>query len=190
MLAHSQGSMLNASRLASGLMVSAPTVTNYISLLVDLLLVRRLLPYFGKTRKRLFKSPKVYVRDSGIVHALLGISDSVALAGHPVVGASWEGFVMESLLSVKDYLIKASFYRTSAGAEIDLILEHGRGLWAIEIKRGLAPKLSKGFHIACEDLQAERGFVVYSGEERYPIAQNIEVIGVREMAEEIVNLSN
>ena len=115
MLAHSQGTMLNASRLAAGLMVSAPTVSSYIGLLVDLLLVRRLLPYLGKTGKRLLKSPKVYVRDSGLVHALLSIEDHNALAGHPVVGASWEGFVIETLLTVGNDRVKGSFYRTSAG---------------------------------------------------------------------------
>ena len=188
MLAHSQGTLLNASRLAAGLMVSAPSVSGYIDLLVDLLLVRRILPYLGKTGKRLFKSPKVYVRDSGLVHALLGIKDQLALAGHPVVGASWEGFVIENLLSVGNDRVKASFYRTSGGAEIDLVLEHGRGLWAIEIKRGLAPKVSKGFHIACEDLKADKAFVVYSGNERYPIGQGIEVISLRELAQELLAL--
>ena len=185
MLAHSQATLLNASQIAAGLSVSAPTVAAYIDLLVDLLLVRRLPPFRTNMRKRLVKSPKVYVRDSGLVHALLGIADDNALAGHPVVGASWEGFVIENLLSVAPPRTRASFYRTAAGAEIDLVLElpGNRGLWAIEIKRALAPSLGKGFHHARADLQPARTFVVCAGEERYPITENIEAIGLREMAE-------
>lgn len=184
MLAHDQGTLLNASRLASGLSVSAPTVTDYIDLLVDLLLVRRLRPFYAKVRKRLVKSPKVYVRDSGIVHALLGITDHNSLAGHPVVGASWEGFVIENLLSVAPAGTRASFYRTSAGAEIDLVLElpGSRAPWAIEIKRGLSGALGKGFRNAVEDIKPERSFVVMAGAERYPVAENVEAIGLREMA--------
>jgi len=190
MLAHAQGSTLNASRLASGLMVSAPTVTSYIDLLVDLLLVRRLRPFHVNTGKRLVKSPKVYVRDSGLVHALLGIEDYNTLAGHPVVGLSWEGFVIETLLSAAPERVQAGFYRTSAGAEIDLVLElgGGHGIWAIEIKRGLAPKPGKGFHNAWVDLQPQRSFMVYSGTDRYPLGEGIEAIGVREMAEELALL--
>ncbi len=147
MLAHSQGTLLNASRLAAGLAVTMPTVVRYIDLLVDLLLVRRLPPFHANTGKRLVKSPKTYVRDSGILHALLGIEDHNALAGHPVVGASWEGFVLENLLAVAPARTQASFYRTSAGAEIDLVLDLPKGeRWAIEVKRGLLPKLEKGCH--------------------------------------------
>lgn len=123
MLAHGQSTLLNASRLAAGLSLTAPTVTKYIDLLVDLLLVRRLPPWHANIGKRLVKSPKVYVRDSGLVHALLGIEDYNAVAGHPVVGASWEGFVIENLLSVAPDRTRAHFYRTAAGAEIDLVLE-------------------------------------------------------------------
>lgn len=185
MLAHGQGALLNASKLASSLAISAPTVTNYIDLLVDLLLVRRLPPFHANVKKRLVKSPKVYVRDSGLVHALLGIEDYNALAGHPVVGASWEGFVIENLLAVAPARTMASFYRTSAGAEIDLVLEMPgkRGLWAIEIKRGLSPRPGRGFTSARADLKPRRSFVVYSGEERYPIAQDVEAISLKEMAE-------
>lgn len=184
MLAHSQGTLLNASKLASGLSISAPTVTNYIDLLVDLLLVRRLRPFHANVGKRLVKSPKVYIRDSGLVHALLGIEDHNALAGHPVVGASWEGFVIENLLSVAPPRTMASFYRTSAGAEIDLVLElpGGRGLWAIEVKRGLTATPSKGFHNARDDLKPKRSFIVYSGDERYPISREVEAIALPQMA--------
>ncbi len=191
MLAHSQATILNASRLAEGLMVSVTTVIRYIDLLVDLLLVRRLQPYHGNTGKRLIKSPKVYVRDSGLVHALLGIRDNNALAGHPVIGASWEGFVIETLLSVAPEEARASFYRTSAGAEMDLVLEPGgnHGSWAIEVKHGLAPKLSKGFHNARADIEPERSFIVYSGADRYPLAEGVEVIGLLEMAQMVAALS-
>ena len=183
MLAHGQGGMLNASQLATALMASAQTVTRYIDLLVDLLLVRRLRPFHSNQGKRLVKSPRVYVRDSGIVHALLNIGDRTTLAGHPVVGASWEGFVIENLINAAPARTVPGFYRTAAGAEIDLVLElPGGKLWAIEIKRGLAPKLEKGFHHAREDLKPERSFVVYSGSERYPMAQNVEAIGLSQLA--------
>jgi len=184
MLAHDQGTLLNASKLASGLSITAPTVTSYIDLLVDLLLVRRLRPFHANVKKRLIKSPKVYVRDSGLVHALLGIEDHNELAGHPVVGPSWEGFVIENLLAVVPPRTRASFYRTSAGAEIDLLLElpGKRGLWAIEIKRSLSAKPSKGFYSAREDLKPKRSFVVHGGDERYPIAKDIEAVSLQEMA--------
>jgi predicted AAA+ superfamily ATPase len=185
MLAHAQGTILNASKLASGLAVSAPTVTSYIDLLVDLLLVRRLTPFLANTGKRLVKSPKVYVRDSGIVHALLGIGDFDELAGHPVAGPSWEGFVIENILAACPPRTNAGFYRTAAGAEVDLVLElpGRRGLWAIEIKRGLNVAPSRGFHSAREDLRPKRAFVVYSGEARYPLGHGIEATGVREIGE-------
>ena len=184
MLCHGQGTVLNASKLASGLGVSAPTVTSYLNLLCRLLLVRRLPPFSANVKKRLVRSPKVYVRDSGIVHALLSIQDLGALLGHPVVGPSWEGFVIENLLAVAPPGTKASFYRTSAGAEMDLVLEiPGRPApWAIEIKRGRSVALGKGYHNALEDLRPERSYVVYSGEAHYPLSENTEVVGLREMA--------
>ena len=184
MLAHSQGQVLNASKLAGSLAVSGPTVTTYIDLLADLLLVRRLPPLHVNVRKRLVKSPKVYVRDSGIVHALLGIASHDALIGHPVAGASWEGFVIENLLARAPAGTKASFYGTRSGAEMDLVLEFpgGRDTWAIDVKLGLAPKVARGFHSACEDIAPTSVFVVYAGAERYPLAANVEVIGLRELA--------
>jgi len=191
MLAHNQGTLLNASRLANSLAVSAPTVTNYLGLLVDLLLVRRLPPCYANVKKRLVKSPKTYIRDSGLVHALLGIETHDELLGHPVVGASWEGFAIENLLAVAPHRARASFYRTARGAEIDLLLELGarHGIWAIEIKRGLAPKAEKGFHIALDDIRPDRAFLVYSGADRYPKGNGIEAIGLRALAEELRNLS-
>lgn len=183
MLAHNQGAILNASWLAQALEVSAQSVTRYIDLLADLLLVRRLTPLRANVGKRLVKSPKVYVRDSGLVHALLGIPSSIELAGHPVVGRSWEGWVIETLLSALPWPSSASFYRTSAGAEVDLVIEHANGqTWAIEIKRSLSARVSRGFHTARQDLNPDRTFVAYAGDERYPMAKDVEAIGVRELA--------
>lgn len=186
MLAHRQGTLLKASELARSLEVSTQSVTRYIDLLCDLLLVRRLPPFHANIGKRLVKSPKVYVRDSGLVHALLGIETLEQLAGHPVVGLSWEGFVLESLLSVAPWRSSAFFYRTSAGAEIDLVLEHSDGtLWAIEIKRGLSARVERGFHNAYEDLKPARAFLVHAGEDRYPVSEQLEAIGLRELMNEL-----
>ena len=183
MLAHMQGGLLNAAQLARGLAVDGKTITRYLDLLVDLLLIRRLPPFHVNVGKRLVKSPKVYVRDSGIVHTLLGLDDRDAVLGHPVAGGSWEGFVLENLLSVAPERVKPWFYRTAAGAEIDLVLQMpGGDLWAVEIKRGLAPRLDKGFHHARQDLNPKRSFVVYSGVERYPKGEDVEVIGLGELA--------
>jgi predicted AAA+ superfamily ATPase len=179
MLAHGQGTLLNASRLASALQITAPTVQRYIDLLADLLLVRRLQPFHNNAGKRLVKSPKVYIRDSGLVHALLGLKTFNDLAGHPVSGSSWEGFVIDNLLAAAPERTIASFYRTAAGAEIDLLLEiPGHGLWAIEVKRSLSGRPEKGFYIACQDLKPDRQFVVNSGLEPYPIDANITAIGL------------
>ena len=183
MLAHSQGGLLNASRLASSLGVSVQTVNRYIGLLTDLLLVRRLAPLHANVGKRLVKSPKIYIRDSGLLHALLGIGDFNALAGHPVAGASWEGYVIENLIAAAPERTTASFYRTSAGAEVDLALHLPNGeLWAIEIKRGRAPRLDRGFHNARADLRPDHAFVVHSGDERFPVTEGVEAISVSELA--------
>lgn len=189
MLAHNQGGLLNASRLAAALMISAQSAARYIDLLVDLLLVRRLRPYHRNAGKRLVKSPKVYVRDSGVVHSLLGIPDYNTLAGHPVVGASWEGFAVDNLIASTPDRTIASFYRTGAGAEIDLLLEiPGVGLWAIDVKRGLSARPERGLHHACEDLKPDRRFLVYSGSERYPLEANLEKISLYAMAEMLAAL--
>ncbi len=186
MLAHSQGGLLNVAHLARALAVDGKTVARYLDLLVDLLLVRRLPPYYANVGKRLVRSPKVYLRDSGVLHALLGLQDQEAVLSHPVAGGSWEGFVMENLVNRAPDLATAYFYRTAAGAEIDLLLAMPGGkLWAIEIKRSLSPKIDKGFHQACEDLSPDRRFIVYSGEERYRKAEHIEVISLPDMMREI-----
>lgn len=183
MLAHLQGGQFNAANLARSLAVDGKTVARYLDLLADLMLVRRLQPFQSNIGKRLVKAPKVYVRDSGIVHALLNIGDEDSLLGHPIVGASWEGFAIENLLAAAPENAVPLFYRAATGAEIDLLLEiPGHGLWAIEIKRGLAARPEKGFFSACEDVKPARRFVVNSGAERYPIAPDVEAIGLREMA--------
>ena len=186
MVAHVQSSTMNMAQLATALDISGKTVSRYLDLLVDLLLVRRLMPFHVNVGKRLVKSPKYYIRDSGIVHSLLGLNTYEEVLGHPVVGGSWEGFVLETLLSTISYRVKPYFYRTSAGAEIDLLLElPGPKYWAVEIKRSLAPSLGKGFHHARTDINPEHSFVIYSGNERYSKTKGVEVINVREMAEEL-----
>jgi hypothetical protein len=180
MLAHGQGTMLNAASLGQSLGVDGKTVARYLDLLVDLLLVRRLPPWHGNAGKRLVKSPKVFIRDSGLAHALLGIGGKEQLLGHPVAGPSWESFVIETLLVLAPRGTEASFYRTAAGAEIDLVLRRpGGGLWAIEIKRSSSPKVERGFHLACADLKPEKRFVVYPGHDRFPLDAMTEVIGLR-----------
>jgi predicted AAA+ superfamily ATPase len=183
MLAHNQAQILNAANLARGLGVDGKTVAGYLDLLVDLLLVRRLPAWHHNAGKRLVKSPKVYVRDSGIAHALLGIRDKEALLGHPVVGQTWESFVTESLIAVAPDGTEAHFYRTSAGTEVDLVLTlPGGKLWAIEIKRSSAPKVERGFHSACADLKPNRRFVVYPGEESFSLDDETEAVSVSGLA--------
>lgn len=170
MLAHSQGGLLNAAKLASGLGVSGHTIARYLDLLVDLMLVRRLSPWHANAGKRLVKSPKVYVRDSGLTHALLGLESYENLLGHPVAGGSWEGFCIENLIAAAPRGTEPSFYRSSAGAEIDLVLRMPKGaLWAIEIKRSTAPKVSRGFHIAANELEAAQRILVYAGTRDIPV---------------------
>jgi predicted AAA+ superfamily ATPase len=182
MLAHHQGGLLNTAQLARGLALDGRTVNRYLDLLVDLLLVRRLAPYHVNVGKRLVRSPKLYLRDAGLVHALLRLPHREALLGHPVVGASWEGFVIENLIGCAPDGTQASFYRTAVGAEIDLLLALPNGeTWAVEIKRGLAPTPDRGFHQALEDLRPDQAWIVYSGEERYRKPGGITVIGLREL---------
>ncbi|WP_044025813.1 ATP-binding protein [Roseobacter litoralis] len=169
MLAHEQGGLLNAAKLAAGLGVSGQSVARYLDLLVDLMLVRRLPPWHANTGKRLVKSPKVYIRDAGLTHALLGIETAEALLGHPVVGGSWEGFCIENLIAAAPRGTEASFYRSSAGAEIDLILKlPGGALWAIEVKRTTSPKVTRGFHIAADDLDVAERILVYAETREVP----------------------
>ena len=186
MLAHRQAALFNASELGRSLDADSKTIARYVDLLVDLLLVRRLTPLHRNDGKRLVKSPKLFVRDSGLVHALLGIDRLDALRGHPVSGASWEGFVIETLLSAAPDGTRSSFYRTSAGAEIDLFLELPAGeTWAVEIKSGLAPKLERGFHTARSDLQPSKSWVVYAGDANYPISDGVEAVPLAALAADL-----
>ncbi len=186
MFAHYQGGLLNAAQIARGLGVSAPTVAAYLDLMVDLLLVRRLTPRLANVGKRLVRSPKVYVRDSGLLHALLGLPDKEAVLGHPVLGPSWEGMAIENLIAAAGPEAQASFYRTSHGAEVNLVLDWPSGeTWAIEIKRSLAPAVERGFHTALADLAPTRALVVYPGDEPYRLAPSIEAVGLAELCERL-----
>ena len=183
MLAHGQGSTVNASKLAANLSLTAPTVQRYLDLLSDLHLLRLVRPYRRNTGKRLVKAPKAYLRDNGLVHSQLGILDYHGATGHPVMGASWEGFVIENLLSAAPFGTRGSWYRTAGGAELDLVLELPGSTrpWAIEIKYGRAPRPSRGFWSAIADVAPERTFVVHSGEDRYPLREGVEAIGLAEL---------
>jgi hypothetical protein len=177
MLAHHQGGLLNVAQFARNLGVDVKTAAGYLDLLVDLLLVRRLPPWHANLGKRLVKSPKVYVRDSGLVHALLSIPDKETLLSHPVLGQSWEGFVVENLLNSATDIAQGYFYRSGGGAEIDLLLVWPNGeKWVIEIKRSVNPKLTRGFHSACVDLEPRRKLVVCAGDAMFRLAEDIEAM--------------
>jgi predicted AAA+ superfamily ATPase len=178
MLAHHQGELLDLSKLAAALAISGQTVSRYIDLLCDLMLVRRLPAWHGNVGKRLIRSPKVYVRDSGLVHALLGLPNLDAVLGHPIAGSSWEGFVMEQLINAAPQA-QACFYRTSNGAEVDLVLTfRNQQTWVIKIKRSSAPTVSRGFYQAATDLEAVRKLLVAPVAQPYPMKDGIEVVDV------------
>jgi len=186
MLAHDQGGLVNIAKIGANLDMTAPTAKRYIELLEDLLLIRSIRPWSGNVGKRLVKAPKVYIRDSGIVHALLNLTTLDDILGHPVAGSSWEGFVIENLLSCLPIGATPWFYRTAAGAEIDLVIEvNAKKKYAIEIKRSSAPKLSKGFYIGCEDIKASHRFIVYPGKERFPVSKDVEAISLLDMMHEL-----
>ena len=189
MLAHAQGGLLNASALAEGLGVSGQTVGRYLDLLVDLMLVRRLQPWHENAGKRVVKSPKVFVRDSGLVHALLGLGSIESVLGHPVVGGSWEGFSIETLIAAAPIGTEHFFYRTAAGAELDLVLRlPGNAIWAIEIKRTTTPKVSRGFHLSVDDIKADRKILVYAGEREVPVGDGLRAMPLANAVEQLRNL--
>ena len=189
MLAYDQGTLWNAARLAKSLGLDAKTVAHYLDLMVDLLLVRRLPPFHASTRKRLVKSPKVYIRDSGLVHSLLRLDDREALHGHPVAGFSWEGFVIESLLQAAPERTEGSFYRTATGVEADLVLElPNQQRWVVEIKLGRATA-ERALHVAIDDVQPDRAFIVYGDHSRFPVGRGVEAIGLRELVHELAALA-
>ena len=189
MLAHRQGGILNAAQLGRNLDVSGRTIAGYVDLLADLLLLRRLSPFHANVSKRLTRQPKIYLRDSGLVHSLLGIHRPEDLLAHPVVGMSWEGHVVENLLRAVPEGSEAFFYRTATGVEIDLVLKlPGNRLWAIEIKRSSAPKVDRGLSQAMDDIKPDRTFIVYGGTERYPKPNGVEAISLLDMAAELASL--
>ena len=187
MLAHGQGGLFNASGLASSLAISAPTVTNYVDILCDLGLVRRLNPWFANVGKRLVKAPRLYVRDSGLLHALLRLERLDDLLSHPVAGASWEGMVVENIIGAVRDRYDAYFYRTANGSEIDLVLVSG-GVpeIAIEVKRSTAPSVERGFHLACEDLKIEKCWLIYPGDKTYPKPHGITAMPLADALERLV----
>lgn len=179
MLAHYHGQQIVYSVLAKSLEISHPTVKSYLDTLTDFYMVRQLPPWSGNTQKRLVKSPKIYLRDPGLLHKLLNISDFETLLGHPVLGSSWEGFVVENIIVHLSNKWQFSYYRSVTQTEIDLVLEGpNKQVWAIEIKRSSTPTLKKGFHTAAEDIRATRKFVVYAGTDRFPMALKTEAIGL------------
>lgn len=183
MLAHLHGQLFNASQLGRSLGgASHTTVARYLDTLVDTRMVRRLEPHLANVGKRLVKSPKVYVRDSGLLHALLGLATVRQLQGHPVAGASWEGFVVEQVAAALPPGAQIGFYRTAAGAEIDMVIETPSAKIGIEIKFSSSPKPTKGFWQALQDLAIERAFVVAPVERRYPLASGVEVLPVWDVA--------
>jgi predicted AAA+ superfamily ATPase len=182
MLAHNHGGQLNVAQLGANLDLTAPTAKRYIELLEDLLLIRSIRPWSGNVGKRLVKAPKVYIRDSGLVHALLNLNSLDDVMSHPIVGASWEGFVIENIISCLPQGVTYWFYRTSAGAEIDLVVEkNSTTKFAIEVKRSLTPVVSKGFHLGCEDIEATHRFVVYPGDEKYVVSKGVYAVSLLEM---------
>ena len=181
MLAHCHGQQINLSSLGKSLEVDHKTIRFYLDILTDFYMIRQLQPWSGNTKKRLIKSPKIYIRDTGLLHRLLNIVDFESLLGHPAIGNSWESFVIENILNNLSDKWQYSYYRTSDQHEIDLVLEGGnQQVWAIEIKRSSAPKVSKGFHRACEDIKATKKFVIYGGEDQFPLAADTQVIGLAE----------
>lgn len=183
MLGHLQGQLFNASQLGLSLGgASHTTAARYLDTLVDTLMVRRLEPHLANVGKRLVKSPKVYVRDSGLLHALLGLANVVDLQGHPVAGLSWEGFVVEQVAAALPADARMGFYRTAAGAEIDLVIEHRSRKIAVEIKFSSSPKPARGFWQALRDLGIERAFVVAPVPRRYALAEGVEALPVGEVA--------
>jgi predicted AAA+ superfamily ATPase len=182
MLAHLQGEPVNYSKIGANLEMDNKSVSHYIEILTDLLLVRRLDPWHANVKKRLIKSPRFYVRDSGLQHRLLGIENHDALLSNPVLGKSWEGFVIENIHSVLPRRAESYFYRTAAGAEIDLVVKMPSSeTWAIEIKHGTAPKVGKHYSETCDDVGAARKYIVYGGDDAFPLGRGVTMISLRKL---------
>ena len=189
MLAHLHGQLFNASAIAASLGVAASTTTRYLDHLCDALMVRRLEPFHINIGKRLVKSPKVYVRDSGLLHSLLNIQSVNDLLGHPSTGASWEGFVIEQIAAHLPAGASLSFYRTAAGAEMDVVVELGGQRMGFEVKFSSAPKVSKGFWQAREDLQLAHTGIVAPVAEGWPVQDGVSVMGVADIPEALARLA-
>ncbi len=186
-LAHNHGKLWNSSHTALSLGVSAPTVKNYLDILSDTFIVRQLTPYFANVKKRIVKAAKTYVRDSGLLHALLGIRSLEQLYGNPIAGFSWEGFIVEQIINLTRNNYEHYFYRTGAGAEIDLLLvKNNIPEIAIEIKFSLEPKIMKGFWTSFDELKCKKGFVIYPGRDFYPIHEKVSVTPLNRFLELIV----
>jgi uncharacterized protein len=182
MLAHMHGQLWNASRIAGSLGITAPTVKHYLDILEETFIARVLTPWYANTKKRLIKSPKIYIRDSGLLHALLLIRTMDELQSHPVAGSSWEGYVVEQVMAGLPIGWQAHYYRTSAGAEIDLLLHDGKSMpIAVEIKYSSTPQPTKGFWTALDDLSCKKGYVVYPGEDAYPLAKNVMALPIDDL---------
>ncbi|MFO7880214.1 MAG: ATP-binding protein [Bacteroidales bacterium] len=188
MLAHYHANQINYSEFGRSLEVSHTSIKNYLDLLTDFYMVRQIQPWSGNIKKRLVKSPKIYLRDSGILHSLLNISDAESLFSHPKIGASWEGFIIENIINQLDDNWEYSYFRTTNQAEIDLVLTSpDNSVWAIEVKRASAPKVTRGYHEACSDISATHKWVVTTNNDRYPLTEGTEVIGISEFLKIIRN---
>jgi len=184
MIAHSHGQLWNASKIGGSLGLSAPTVRKYLDILSETFIARQLQPYYVNIKKRLVKSPKVYIRDSGLLHTLLKLRELEEIQGHPSLGYSWEGFIIGQIIDMLPNNRDIFFYRTGAGAELDLLFFNRRNEpIAVEVKYSLSPGISKGFRIAFDDLSCRRGFIVYPGEESYPLTEKIVTLPAKDLTD-------
>jgi len=182
MLSHSHGQIFNASKIANSLDITAPTVKHYLDILTDTFIVRQLPPFYSNVKKRLVKSSKIYIKDSGLLHALLNITYKEDLFSNPIIGHSWESFVIENIINQLEPPVIPYFYRTNAGAEIDLVLTKANIPYvSIEVKHSLSPKVSKSFRNAINDLNSKNNFIIYPGKETYSISKNVKALSVYEI---------
>ena len=179
MIAHNNGGIINAENYSRALGITGPTVKKYLQFLEAAFLIRQLPPWFANSKKRLVKAPKIFIRDSGVLHHLTHIPSAHSLAGHLVIGASWEGYVTEEIIRHLPAGMSAYFYRTHHGAEVDLVLvKNNKPLYAIEIKHSKAPVLSDGFYHAIADIKTSKNYLIYSGEEEYVTQHKVVVCGL------------
>lgn len=182
MCSHLQGQLFNASKIGESLGITHTTVRRHLDILEQTFIIRTLMPYEGNLKKRLIKSPKVYVRDSGILHRLLQIADFNALMGHPIIGSSWEGFVIENIISsLRD--CNFSFYRSSGGDELDLIIQRGNKTIAVECKASTAPQVTKGFWSAIKEVNPDKTYIIAPIIGSYPYKEGVDVCGLKDFLE-------